>query len=56
MRLLEIGLPYSGRLWYDWRWKFFLTSGSKIQEPLSLSTYTVAFIVIFPVVVINSHC
>ena len=36
MRLLEIGLPYSGMLWHDQRWKFSLASGSETQEPFSL--------------------
>ena len=36
MRPPEIGLPYSGRLWQGWRWKFFLAFESKTQESLSL--------------------
>ena len=37
IRLLEMGLPYSGRLQQSQRWKLFLTSKSETQEPLSLS-------------------
>ena len=37
MRPLEMGLPYSGRPWHDWRWKFSLAFRNETQEPLSLS-------------------
>ena len=35
MRLPEMGLLYSGRLWQDQRWKLFLTSKNETQEHLS---------------------
>ena len=39
IRLLEMGLPYSGKLWHDQRWRFSLASGSETQESLFLSTW-----------------
>ena len=44
MRLLEIGLPYSVRLQYYQRWRFFLTFGSKTQKPLSQMSYLLVVI------------
>ena len=37
IRLPEINLSCSERLWQDWRWKFFLASGGGTRGPLSLS-------------------
>ena len=36
MRLPEICLSYSRRLWQDWKWKLFLASESETQGLLSL--------------------
>ena len=34
MRLPEMDLPCSGRLWQNQRWKLFLASRSETQKPL----------------------